>query len=76
MSGMQKIEAAIGEADAQPSASPFRQAFVEHYKKAGFREKRIIDSDVERGLCEELGYDPARDTLLALDLQQWRARTR
>jgi hypothetical protein len=52
-----------------------RQAFVEHYKKVGFREKRVIDSDIERGLCREIGYDPDRDTLLSLDLPQWRART-
>lgn len=50
-----------------------RQAFVEHYKKVGFREKRTIESDL-RGLCEELGYDPDRDTLLTLELPQWQAR--
>jgi GNAT superfamily N-acetyltransferase len=51
-----------------------RQAFVEHYKKVGFREKRIIDTEVERALCGELGYDTDRDTLMTLDLPQWRAR--
>jgi GNAT superfamily N-acetyltransferase len=52
-----------------------RQAFVEHYKKVGFREKLTLDTELERGLGGQLGYDEGRDTLLTLDLQQWRART-
>jgi GNAT superfamily N-acetyltransferase len=54
-----------------------RQAFVEHYKKVGFREVRIGSTAamIDRGLCDQLDYDEGQDTLLALDLQQWRERS-
>jgi hypothetical protein len=53
-----------------------RQAFVEHYKKVGFRETRIGSSAVtiDSGLCAQLAYDERQDTLLTLDLKQWGAR--
>jgi hypothetical protein len=53
-----------------------RQAFVEHYKKVGFRESRRGSSGViiDQALCAQLTYDEGRDTLLTLDLRQWKTR--
>jgi hypothetical protein len=50
-----------------------RQAFVEHYRKVGFRETRTgRTATADPGLCDLLTYDEDRDTLLTLDLKQWR----
>jgi hypothetical protein len=50
-----------------------RQAFIEHYKKVGFRETRPDHSTakLDPDLCRELGYDEKQDMLLTLDLEQW-----
>jgi hypothetical protein len=54
-----------------------RRAFLEQYRKIGFREQRRGDARgeaLDAVLCAELGFHEADDTLLSLDLKQWRRR--
>jgi hypothetical protein len=55
-----------------------RHAFLEQYRKIGFREQRgqtVETAALDQALCDELGFEPEKgDTLLSLDLKQWRQR--
>ncbi len=54
-----------------------RHAFVEQYRKVGFREARPNcghGSEEEAAMCAALHFDAARDTLLTLDLEMRRRR--
>ena len=46
-----------------------RQAFVEQYKKIGFRDARPDSKSGVPALCQVLGYEAAKDTLFVLDLE-------
>ncbi|HVG87114.1 MAG TPA: hypothetical protein VM820_21500 [Vicinamibacterales bacterium] len=52
-----------------------RQAFVEQYKKIGFRDARPDSKSGVPALCQVLGYEAAKDTLFVLDLKQWARRS-
>jgi hypothetical protein len=59
-----------------------RRAFLEQYRKIGFREQRWDDvnaddptgDSLDSVLCQELGFHRTDDTLLSLDLKQWKQR--
>lgn len=55
-----------------------RRRFIEQYRKAGFRQQLKADPQCGELDGRTLGnrplFDPAVDTLLVLDLAQWRAR--
>ncbi len=55
-----------------------RRAFIEQYKKTGFREARAGghsgDAIPDPALCAAIGYDPAQDKVMVLNLVQWRGQ--
>ncbi len=59
-----------------------RRGFLEQYRKIGFREQRWDDVNagdptgdpLDSVLCQELGFHRTDDTLLSLDLKQWKQR--
>ena len=55
-----------------------RRAFLQQYRKAGFREHSLVTKDprapLDESLIGELGFDKNNDTLLSLNLTQWKER--
>lgn len=55
-----------------------RLAFMQQYRKIGFREQLwqdgAHDGAVDKALCEKLGFIAGQDTLLVLELEQWKGR--
>jgi hypothetical protein len=58
-----------------------RRAFLQQYRKIGFREQRLghagdpaAGGALDAVLCQELGFNEGDDMLLALDLRQWKQR--
>jgi hypothetical protein len=60
-----------------------RRAFLQQYRKIGFREQRLGHANagdpatggaLDAVLCQELGFQETDDTLLSLDLKQWKQR--
>jgi hypothetical protein len=60
-----------------------RLAFLQQYRRIGFREQRLGHANagdpatggaLDAVLCQELGFQKTDDTLLSLDLKQWKQR--
>jgi hypothetical protein len=70
------VKAPAPERDSQVARDD-RRSFVEHYRKAGFRQRLTTDTEagaLDRVLCVTLGFDEAQDTLLVLDFEEWKKR--
>ncbi len=71
------VKAPPGDSRTQVALDDYR-AFVEQYKKIGFRQRLRGEPGgdaLDEGMIGLLGYNENEDTLLVLDLGRWKERT-